>query len=130
MPELPTSTDINTQYHNTNAYQISPVGSNEPHRPRGRARGASTASRVAIDYFDPEGVNDLRRTITQQSAAARSTRSGRSASRRRAPSVTGVSEGATSSTSTIAAEEDAEKFDLEKFLKGLVQRCMFFFHSS
>lgn len=131
VPELPTSTDIAGVYStsgssNMQHNQITPASPTSHHR--GRARGGSSASRVALDYFDPEGIHDLRRTITQQSAAARSTRSGRSISAaRRAPSV---SEGASSSTSTIAAELDAEKFDLERFLKGLVQRCAFSFNHS
>lgn len=84
-------------------------------RKKKKKRRGSSASRVAVDYFDPEGVSELKRTLTMQSQAARSTRS---MEHRAAPG---------SDESTIVSEAgalDTGKFDLDQYLKDLVQRCV------
>lgn len=90
-----------------------PHGIRPPHHHR---RRDSSASRVAVDYFDPEGVLELRRTLTQQSATARSIHRTLTAQRQH-PQSSG------SSVSTAVGDSDAsEKFDLEKILREMVKR--------
>ncbi|KAL5529901.1 SNQ2_5 [Sanghuangporus sanghuang] len=77
-----------------------------------RRRRDSSASRVAVDYFDPEGVHELKRTLTMQSQAARE-----AAEHRMGAHV--------SDESTVVSENlalDVEKFDLEQFFKEIVQK--------
>ena len=87
----------------------------KPHKRRG-----STASHVAVDHFDPEGVHELRRTLTQQSAALSTTSV-------RFPRIRGKPSGSARSTgeSTVVSESggagDSEKFDFEQILKDSVR---------
>lgn len=136
VPELPSSnamaaaasgTAFHDNYHHHhhtdhNATDIThepepstPHGIRPPHHHR---RRDSSASRVAVDYFDPEGVLELRRTLTQHSATARSIHRTLTAQREQQhPQSSG------SSVSTAVGDSDAsEKFDLEKILREMVKR--------
>lgn len=61
--------------HNTPRRPQTPIednGSPQIHPPLSptiprRPRGASVVSRVSLDYFDPSGVDELRRTMSRQS---------------------------------------------------------------
>ncbi|TFK38290.1 pleiotropic drug resistance ABC transporter, partial [Crucibulum laeve] len=75
------------------------------------ARRNSSISRVDIDYFDPAGVNELRRTLTRQSTKSHH-RDGRPVSR--------PLSSASSSESTLAVDE--ESFDFQKSLRKIVRK--------
>ena len=72
-------------------------------------------SRVAVDFFDPEGVNVLRRTLTAQSRREHSVHSvgHRVPARKSGDEHTVVSE-------TGAPAQD--KFDVEQYLQDLIRR--------
>lgn len=80
-----------------------------PHHPRPRRQ--STASRVSVDFFDPEGMIEIRRTLTQDRAYQEKDEKPRAAS-------TGGS--STDSDNTLAAGGDG--FDLEKTIRQIVRR--------
>ena len=127
VPELPTSSALAAAAHGEHfhhhGYQHSPLRDEQrtedmessDARKEYKRRG-STASRVAVDYFDPEGVHALRRTLTAQSQAARSARS---IEHRTAPRSSGES-----TVVLETGEQDAGRFDLELFLKDRAQRCV------
>ncbi|TDL30143.1 hypothetical protein BD410DRAFT_780681 [Rickenella mellea] len=102
VPELPSQHATHQHYaHDAPPTSFNPAGS--------RKRKGSTASRVDIDYFDPEGVHNLRRTITQLSAATSHGESRRNVS---------LPEGSDSSEVTIGDE----KFDFEQILRTVLQK--------
>ena len=74
----------------------------------------SPESRLPFDYFDPEGAEELRRTLTNHSVVLTRTRSvaGNNAN----------NNSGGSSLRTAVPESDFENFDLEKHLQGLLQR--------
>ncbi|TEB24254.1 hypothetical protein FA13DRAFT_1714739 [Coprinellus micaceus] len=86
-----------------------------PHHPRPRRQ--STASRVSVDFFDPEGMIEIRRTLTQDRAHQEKDEKPRAAS-------TGGS--STDSDNTLAAGGDG--FDLEKTIRQIVRRTQPTFH--
>lgn len=128
----------------TSSKQESPVDERFPGRRRGslssveptssvaamhptRRRG-STASRVPIDHFDPEGVTELKRTLSRQSA----TRSTISMDRIRSPDdpippfpIPHSSAQSTSGSTAICDPGDpnsGKDFDLESHLRGVVRQ--------
>ncbi|KAH8118882.1 ABC-2 type transporter-domain-containing protein [Phellopilus nigrolimitatus] len=85
-----------------------------------RRGSAANSSRVALDHFDPEGVHELKRTLTQQSAAARSMHSLHPAP---VPPLPGqISSAQSTLGSTVVSDAEQEKFDLGKHLKDIVKR--------
>lgn len=64
-----------------------------------RQRSNSSVSRVDVGFFDPSGVQELRRTITQQQ----------------------IEEGSRNSDLTLNVKDD-EPFDFEKTLRLAVKR--------
>lgn len=72
----------------------------------GRRRGNSSVSRVDVDFFDPAGVQELRRTLTQQhdEEKAKGHRS------------------STSSDRTLDVKTEDEPFDFAKTLREIVRK--------
>lgn len=81
-----------------------PVATNDP--PTMRRRRASSASHVSVDYFDPEGVQQLGRTLSRQMSTQGSPVISSKAPKKNTPSDV-------DSEVTLA-----EAFDLEKTLKN------------
>lgn len=75
-------------------------------------RRSSSASHVPIDYFDPKGMDELRRTYTAQSIAARSVHPQHPLGQ--------ISDESTPVSETAVTDQD--KFDLEQILKDAVRR--------
>lgn len=92
---------IHTQHHE----QSPPVTRHQ--RPRAGSN-ASHASHVSIDYFDPAGVNELRRTLSRQVTNEQAT------ARASPRSIGGESE------MTLAAGDGP--FDFEKLLRSMVRK--------
>lgn len=81
------------------------------------ARADHSVSHVSLDYFDPSGVRELKRTMSRVSASANVTEN--------SPEVPLRKIGTRSSahtTTTLAAPKDDEPFDLEKQLRAFVKR--------
>lgn len=77
-----------------------------------RRRASSPASRVTVNYFDPEGVHELERILTIQSHAVR----------RSIEHHKGIP-GSDDSTIVFATGGlETAQFDLENYLKDLVQQ--------
>ena len=74
-------------------------------------RRPSNASHVAVDYFDPEGVSELKRTFTRQSAT-----------RRPEHIVPPPTRGSLHSELTAVSNTQSEKFDFEQHLKDMIRR--------
>lgn len=106
-----------------NNEQASPSAFNARAHHRHHRRRDSSASRVAIDHFDPEGVLELKRTLTHQSATARSTHRTSIGHRHQKPKAHNSS-GSSFDTAVGDAAESPEKFDLEKLLRDMVKRCV------
>ena len=111
------STDVPNE-ENTVDDQAPPPSAFHAHHNAQRRRRGSSASRVAIDHFDPEGVLELKRTLTHQSITAKSVHRTNTTQLQHPPS----SSGSTASVSTAVGGVDSEKFDLEKLLREMVKR--------
>lgn len=136
VPELPKTNEIaaaagtGDAYHRHRDHSIERVESNSADqqaaapsafnaRSHHHKRRGSSASRVAVDHFDPEGVLELKRTLTQQSATARSIH--RSPTIQHHAPEPHSSSGSTVSTA-VGDSDSPEKFDLEKTLREMVKR--------
>ena len=84
-------------------------------------RPSASSSRVPIDFFDKEGVKELRRSLTSQSNAL-------AQAAERALAVQAVVEQEAvpvpSGSSQLTAVSESDKFDLEKFLSDIVSQCV------
>lgn len=78
-------------------------------------RRSSSASRVAVDYFDPEGVHELKRSHTIQSQKDRSMEP-----------LPGLHSSGRNTPASESGSLDLEKLDLSQFMKDIVQRCVAF----
>ena len=87
-------------------------------------RRGSSASHVAVDHFDPEGVNELRRTLTQQSGALSITSVGVLPAHEQ-PTGMPRSAGESTVVSEFGGGEESEKFDFEQILKDSVRLWVF-----
>ncbi len=133
VPELPTPTQIaagHNAFHGSPeeqhqrspslAHSDAPAAFGHP-----LARTHSAASHVDIGHFDPQGVEQLRRTLSRQSQAhaeeLRRTRTNRTIDEKkaRAPSPS-----ASSDESTLAGPIDGAGFDFEKALRGVIKKCV------
>ncbi|OJT05939.1 Brefeldin A resistance protein [Trametes pubescens] len=131
VPELPTPTQIaagHAAFHGSPeeqhqrspslAHSDAPAAFGHP-----LARTHSAASHVDIGHFDPQGVEQLRRTLSRQSQAhaeeLRRTRTNRTIDEKkaRAPSPS-----ASSDESTLAGPIDGAGFDFEKALRGVIKK--------
>lgn len=113
VPELPTDAGIVAATSGTSYYQHHTTTSSNNRSSSPPRRRPSNASHVAVDYFDPEGVSELKRTFTRQST-----------SRRSEHNVPPPTRGSVHSESTAVSSAAAspEKFDFEQHLKDMVQR--------
>lgn len=73
----------------------------------GRSGSGSTASRVSVDYFDPAGIAQLRRTMTAQSRVADTQRH------------------LSADTESTLCEPDSDDFDFKKLLQKLMRRYVY-----
>lgn len=104
VPSQPTLQDVDLDHlPEPTQYERPP---HSPPPPQARPRRGSSVSRVDITFFDPEGVQELRRTLTQQSNAKNGS--------------PGSQESVTSDA-TLAAKEGGS-FDLAKALRRIVQK--------
>lgn len=107
----------------SSAEPTSSLGEMYPKRRRG-----STASHVPIDHFDPEGVNELKRTITQQSAARSMVSIERAKSRvDPAPALTTPHSSAQSTTGSTAVSETGappgeKEFNFESHMRAVMKQ--------
>ena len=96
-----------------------------PHpRPHTRRRSSSASSHVPIDFFDREGVKELKRSLTSQSnalaqAAERALSQANAQKGRHTPP-------APSNSSQATAVSGSDAFDLEKHLRESVLKCVYF----
>ncbi len=84
-------------------------------QPPSRSDGASSSSstsHVDVAYFDPEGVQELKRTLSAQSAKAYKTKD--------------LESQVSTTDSTIAAKQ-GELFDFAEALRKMLQRYAIFF---
>lgn len=77
-------------------------------------QGVSSVSRVDIGYFDPAGVNELRRTMTNLNAAKEEKNKKRKGGER-----------PTSAKSDDTLTPSTEPFDFEKNLRELTKKCVY-----
>lgn len=116
VPELPTASEIAEagvhHRHRSNSTgstpPISPVV--EPHNPLTRQQSAG--SHVDIGLFDPEGVMQLRRTLSRQSQQQ---------AHPHHIDTDAHSSGSVSTDHTLAS--DSAPFDFEKKLRDVIKRC-------
>lgn len=143
VPELPAApamaaAAVGDAFHShaySQSHSSQPDHQSPPHSPidahpiqqRPSKRRGSNASHVAIDHFDPEGVNELKRTVTQQSAAARSTRSLGQVHEEMPPPPKkhGSSSRSTVESTVVSESGGSDKFDFEQHLKDVVRRCAY-----
>jgi ATP-binding cassette, subfamily G (WHITE), member 2, SNQ2 len=92
-----------------------------------RGRRGSNASRISVDYFDPDGVQELRRTLTRMTTEGPETIEeiirGQPAPEQSPQIFTTDSEESEASESTLAAQDGA--FDFAKTLRDIVKKCAF-----
>jgi ATP-binding cassette subfamily G (WHITE) protein 2 (SNQ2) len=78
---------------------------------RRNSRRMSTASRVSIDFFDPQGVEGLRRSMTREKQTQPST-------------VPFPAPASSDASSDDSFDMDSKDFDLEKWIRQMIQRCV------
>ncbi|EAU85334.2 ABC transporter [Coprinopsis cinerea okayama7 len=76
---------------------------------RRNSRRMSTASRVSIDFFDPQGVEGLRRSMTREKQTQPST-------------VPFPAPASSDASSDDSFDMDSKDFDLEKWIRQMIQR--------
>ncbi|KAF6764440.1 ABC-2 type transporter-domain-containing protein [Ephemerocybe angulata] len=108
----------NIARHDAQQEQSQPESPRPPHAQHPRPRRQSTASRVSVDFFDPEGMAEIRRTLTQdKNKSTDDEKAGKHDEERPRTATTTRS---TDSDDTVAA--DADGFDLEKTIKTIIRR--------
>ena len=87
-----------------------------PSRPSrlARPRRGSSISRVELNFFDPEGVKELERTLTHQSNSNKSNKSNKS--------NRGLDSRQSVASDTTLATKEGEPFDLAKTLRKVIQK--------
>lgn len=103
-PSQPTL--LNADIHQSEEYLHK--HSEYPSSPSSRPRRGSSVSHVDVAFFDPQGVQELRRTLTQQSIQE---------NKNRPPGSRG-----SLSTDLTLTPKDGEPFDLAKTLRKIVQK--------
>jgi ATP-binding cassette, subfamily G (WHITE), member 2, SNQ2 len=93
-----------------------------------RGRRGSTASHVSVDYFDPDGVKELRRTLTRMTTDGpeiiEENLPPPPPEREPSPQTSSVrSNESEASESTLAARDGT--FDFAKTLRDIVKKCAF-----
>ena len=81
--------------------------------PHGRTRRLSTASHVSMDFFDPEGVNELKRTLTHDRKSLKGDLDGEKSK--------DPERGSMQSDSTLPVPSEGG-FDLEKMIRTIIRR--------
>lgn len=137
VPELPTPTQIAAGH---TAFNGSPEEQHQQHQRSPSlahsdapsafghplVRTHSAASHVDIGRFDPQGVEQLRRTLSRQSQAhaeeLRRTRTNRTVDEKK--SARAPSPSPSSDESTLAGPIDGAGFDFEKALRGVIKKCV------
>lgn len=115
-PSDPTLNNVSTTAHPEHEHQHH----SSPHPPHshpnglGRSRRLSTASRVSVDFFDPEGVSELKRTLTQDRM---SMKAGLDAEKSKDPE-----RGSMQSDSSTLPVDSEGAFDLEKMIRTIIRR--------
>lgn len=108
--------------HHTHERKEHPPPAGSPRIPGHRTRRGSSASRVSLDFFDPQGLSELRRTLTGERDLRRTLteeRDRRALARKEDPEANETSSD-DSSEHTVALEGDG--FDLEKAIKWVIRR--------
>ncbi|KAG2050787.1 hypothetical protein BDR06DRAFT_959744 [Suillus hirtellus] len=100
------------------------VPQDEPHQDEAYEGVQSSPSRVPVNFFDPVGVSELKRTMTSRSTRSQVNR--RESSRRGSspkPPMPASAKGVdTPSSSSVTSAYDDDAFDFEVTLKDLVRR--------
>ena len=86
--------------------------------PHHRRRPSSSSAHIPFDFFDKEGVQELKRSLTSQSTIL-----ARAAERENVQSSQ-VTPPAPSSSSQSTAFSGEDTFDLEKHLRNAVSKCV------
>ncbi|KAJ2929810.1 hypothetical protein H1R20_g7294, partial [Candolleomyces eurysporus] len=81
--------------------------------PHGRTRRLSTASHVSMDFFDPEGVNELKRTLTRDRKSMKGELDTEKSK--------DLEQGSMHSDSTLPVPSEGA-FDLEKMIRTIIRR--------
>lgn len=120
---LPPVSEAVSSTHDNTATHDEPR-SHSPATVRTVPRRNSSVSHVSLDYFDPSGVAQLRRTMSHMSAAVDTND---------IPEVPFRKIGSRSTvdtTTTLAAPKGNEPFDLEKTLRTVMKRYFLLIHSA
>jgi len=102
VPSLP---NIDAPQHEQRQGSSEPPPSSSPRTEFKRPRRGSSVSRVDVDFFDPAGVQQLRRTMTQQ-------REGEDK----------LSEKRSSKSSETLQADDDQPFDFERALRRIIRK--------
>lgn len=93
-----------------------PPAARRPHD----GRRNSTVSHVDVDFFDPSGVHELKRTLTHQKGDENQG----AEELRRAEEDEGAADVASVSTDATLKISDDGHFDFEKTLKKIIRKCV------
>lgn len=105
----PTLNNVSTIHPESHPHQHHSSPHPPPSHPHGRTRRLSSASHVSMDFFDPEGVNELKRTLTRDRKSLKGERS------------KDIEQGSIQSDDTLPVQSEGT-FDLEKTIRSIIRR--------
>ena len=108
-PQPPSSPVAEGHAHHSSPRPSSPPVARRP----ARQRAHSNASHVSIDYFDPQGVDELRRTMSRLST---------NTARDRAIAESGSGKQLSDASSEVTIAVGDGPFDFEKTLRAVVKK--------
>ena len=132
VPELPDSIHLPTAYGNAAHHNYGQPHSPSRESPKGVSFGGvpmnrrhSSSSYVSIDHFDPEGVAQLRRSLSRQSQNRPESLEEEHPSHRLS-----VKRSSNSVATDVTLTSPDGPFDFEKTLRTAIRKCVFFLDGS